>query len=79
VKLKLTICARAGNRAGLFCVRDPDAQPGETQMTFVKGQSRNPAGRPPGSRNKATILAVMRPGLAPPHARRLFFSCYLQA
>ena len=26
-------------------------------MTFVKGQSGNPTGRPPGSRNKATILA----------------------
>ena len=26
-------------------------------MKFEKGQSRNPAGRPPGSRNKATILA----------------------
>jgi Family of unknown function (DUF5681) len=26
-------------------------------MTYEKGQSGNPAGRPPGSRNKATILA----------------------
>jgi len=26
-------------------------------MTFEKGQSGNPAGRPPGSRTKATILA----------------------
>ena len=26
-------------------------------MTFEKGQSGNPAGRPPGSRNKSTILA----------------------
>jgi hypothetical protein len=25
-------------------------------MTFKKGQSRNPAGKPPGSRNKATLL-----------------------
>jgi hypothetical protein len=33
-----------------------DAQPGENQMRFEKGQSGNPAGRPPGSRNKATIL-----------------------
>jgi hypothetical protein len=24
VKLKLTICARAGNRAGLFRLRDPE-------------------------------------------------------
>jgi hypothetical protein len=29
----------------------------ETDMTFVKGQSGNPAGRQPGSRNKRTILA----------------------
>src|ERR1022692_1048030 len=26
-------------------------------MTFEKGESGNPAGRPPGSRNKATIIA----------------------
>ena len=26
-------------------------------MTYEKGQSGNPAGRPPGSRNKSTILA----------------------
>ncbi len=26
-------------------------------MTFEKGQSRNPAGRPPGLRNKSTVLA----------------------
>jgi hypothetical protein len=38
----MTICARAGNRAGLFCVRDPppgvasDAQPGENRIHPVK-------------------------------------------
>jgi Family of unknown function (DUF5681) len=32
-------------------------EPGENQMTFEKGQSGKPAGRPPGSRNQATILA----------------------
>jgi Family of unknown function (DUF5681) len=43
-------------------------------MTFEKGQSGNPAGRPPGSRTKATILAeAMFQGEAPPRARRLFF------
>jgi hypothetical protein len=26
-------------------------------MTYEKGESGNPAGRPPGSRNKATLLA----------------------
>jgi hypothetical protein len=26
-------------------------------MTFVKGQSGNPAGRPPGARNRATLIA----------------------
>ena len=26
-------------------------------MTFVKGESGNPAGRPPGSRSKTTLLA----------------------
>jgi hypothetical protein len=34
-----------------------DAQPGESQMRYEKGQSGNPAGRPLGSRNKATVLA----------------------
>jgi hypothetical protein len=77
VKLKLTICARAGDRAGLFCVRDPspraalDAQAGDSQMTFVKGQSGNPTGWPPGSRNKATTLAETAPAACS-------FSCSLQ-
>jgi hypothetical protein len=48
---------------GFFHVRDPppraalDAQPGENQMTFEKGQSRNPAGWPPGrGRQQAAYL-----------------------
>jgi hypothetical protein len=34
-------------------------------MTFVKGQSGNPAGRPPGSKNRATLFAeALLPGEA---------------
>jgi hypothetical protein len=57
------VCPGWETAPGLFHVRDPppraalDAQAGENQMTFEKGQSGNPAGRPPDSRNKATILA----------------------
>jgi Family of unknown function (DUF5681) len=29
-------------------------------MTFVEGRSGNPAGRPPGSRNRATLAAEAR-------------------
>jgi hypothetical protein len=43
-----------------------DAQAGDSQM--VKGQSGNPAGWPPGSRNKGHHSGRDR-------ARRLFFSC----
>jgi hypothetical protein len=67
VKFKLTKCARAGNRAGFFHVRDLppraalDAQPGEKQMKFEKGRSGNPAGR----RARAT-----RPPLSPKRCSR---------
>src|SRR5262249_3899919 len=61
--------ARPGPRAGLLLVgflgaaawrpRDngcPLHSRGERRMKFVKGQSGNPAGRPRGARNKATIM-----------------------
>ena len=42
--------------AGPPALAPPDAQPVRGRP-FVKGQSGNPAGRPPGSRNKATLIA----------------------
>jgi hypothetical protein len=52
LKLKLVICARTGNRAGLFLRPQSNAPNGlacttqeKSEMTFVKGQSGNPAGR----------------------------------
>jgi Family of unknown function (DUF5681) len=45
-------CVRIADRAGL----SPYIQQGRRRpMPFMKGQSGNPAGRVPGSRNKATI------------------------
>src|SRR6202022_4903689 len=51
-----------GNRAGFFIARtrrtpNPKTSRGVRRMPqFRKGQSGNPAGRPPGSRNRATIM-----------------------
>jgi hypothetical protein len=67
------VCPGRETAPGFFHVRD--VQPGVNQMTFEESQP----GRPPGLRNKAAILAVMRPGIAPRRPAACSFSCYLQA
>jgi hypothetical protein len=71
VKLKLTCCA--GRETVPGALRRRPAHPATTrrnhhphnikhrskQMPFEKGQSGNPAGRPPGARNKATVMAEL--------------------
>jgi hypothetical protein len=80
VKLKLTKCARAGDRAGLFRVRNPrtalDAQSGENQMTFKAKDFEQRLHRlesvPRRDRGKPDDASWDRPAAGPP---LVLFSC----
>jgi hypothetical protein len=70
-EIETDVLRRPGNRSGRFAsaaspsCNDTSKSPSHNikhrskQMPFEKGQSGNPAGRPPGARNKATVMAEL--------------------